>query len=286
MKKLFALSALVILSVACSDGPSKLTDEQKATLFGAINDTSRGSVGGATRTQQFQQKKGRVAGESLPANAQALEEMGNAVEENCSVDFSMPGGEKYGMLSFKLTATDKVVGNQTKACPISTDVSFDISATQLIFGVNYAAKADSFKKLVDVVGAKLNAKFEGSGNESGGTVNLSGGGSLDSQKNGNVPVEFSGSASGNEQSVSGKFTTRFVFNGFTADINTNITNESVKYDINGEEMTEEQLDKYLEDTFSARQQVNPQSKKPAKAINLSKMDHETMQRLSYLIPIL
>jgi hypothetical protein len=156
-----------------------------------------------------------------------------------------------------------------KQCPIVMSSSILIDGEETSAGsgeatikvtANYSVVDDSFRKLNDVDSLKFNFEAKVSESEKSMKVSMKFDGSVNSQSQGSVSIAGDGKFSGNQEKVDGNLNLEFKFKDFAAELNMKMVegkdgeDPTIEYTLNGEKMTEEQVQEFFGQAFEATEE--------------------------------
>ena len=286
-------SLLLTLSIALSNcgNKSPLTAEQKAQLKATLNSTATGlNVSNGQKTQRTKTAARARSESAVKSNAarglflKLAKPKSNSSEsidiesddqfqtmserlDQCEVNYDDSSNKaRAGVNPMKQNVKLKIDGKQ---CPIVMSSSILIDGEETSAGsgeatikvtANYSVVDDSFRKLNDVDSLKFNFEAKVSESEKSMKVSMKFDGSVNSQSQGSVSIAGDGKFSGNQEKVDGNLNLEFKFKDFAAELNMKMVegkdgeDPTIEYTLNGEKMTEEQVQEFFGQAFEATEE--------------------------------
>lgn len=262
----------LILSLAAATGCGKKRDGNVSPLTAAQKQEFRqlvSSTSAGTNAALRSKNKTQMRTFAMMANPVAFDpEYGNdeyapmesAISEgDCQIEQDVMdrnafrGGQITAQSVDSMKFKFKVSGPN---CPMFLELSGGATMTSQTSGTFevkaiYKAISDEFKKLSDVDAFDVALSGKASGDQSSVDANAGWNGNIHSQAKGNVGINGNLQASQNAEGEKGNASMSFAFPNFTVVLDIASNNGQTNYKLNGEPMTEQQVQEFFADAFSA-----------------------------------
>jgi hypothetical protein len=251
------LAATATLAAGCSKSGNSgggagaqvapLSPEEQAAFDKTANNVSE-----STQWDSNSPATPAAAALSTTSTPSGKAQLNKLVAANCKIDFASPENPPQGP-TMSMDMKFSVDGDN---CPISMGwrMKTDISQTSMTmdFGIFYQPKTSDATAAIDVQSYKLDIKMTGAADNNGtSSMNISGGGEIVSQSQGDVKIAISGTATGQGENGTMTQVTRFSYpTGMAVElkqIDTMVSGQkpATVYFINGKSVSEKQYKSYL-----------------------------------------